>query len=41
MDIIKKYVEKFNSNDEELYINMVDNAHAYEWMCKEIPIFFT
>ncbi len=39
MDIIKKYVEKFNSNDEELYINMIDNAHAYEWMCKEIPIF--
>lgn len=38
MDIIKKYVEQFNKNDEELYINMIDNSHAYEWMCKEIPV---
>ncbi len=39
MDIIKKYVELFNENDEEMYINMIDNAHVYEWMRKEIPVF--
>lgn len=39
MDIIKKYVDLFNENDEELYINKIDNAHAYEWLSEEIPVF--
>ncbi|MBO5454639.1 MAG: hypothetical protein J6A69_11870 [Clostridia bacterium] len=39
MDILKKYVDKFNKNDEEIYINKIDNNHAYEWLREEIPIF--
>ncbi len=39
MDIIKKYVEIFNKDDEEMYINIIDNEHAYEWMCEEVPVF--
>ena len=39
MDIIKKYVDKFNGEDEELYVNLIDNAHAYEWLSDEIPVF--
>ena len=39
MDIIKKYVEKFNKYDEESYINMIDNEHAYDWLSQEIPVF--
>ena len=39
MDIVRKYVEKFNENDEELYINEIDNSKAAEWLCEEIPIF--
>lgn len=39
MDIIKHYVDIFNANDEETHINDIDNAHAYEWMKREIPIF--
>lgn len=38
-DIIKRYVDEFNANDEETHINDIDNAHAYEWMKAEIPIF--
>ena len=39
MDILKSYVEKFNANDEELTVNDIDNAHAYEWMKAEVPLF--
>lgn len=39
MDIIKKYVDLFNGNDEELYVNSIDNGKVYEWLCEEIPIF--
>lgn len=39
MDIIKKYVDIFNKDDEEMNINLIDNNHAYEWMCAEIPVF--
>ena len=39
MDIIKKYVEMFNKDDEEMNINLIDNNHAYEWMREEIPVF--
>ena len=39
MDIIKYYVDLFNQNDEELYINEIDNAHAYEWLSENIPVF--
>lgn len=39
MDIIKQYVELFNENDEETHVNDIDNAHAYEWLKNEIPVF--
>ncbi|MBQ7821456.1 MAG: hypothetical protein IJ391_04155 [Clostridia bacterium] len=39
MDIIKKYVDSFNADDEQIYANLVDNEHAYEWMKEEIPVF--
>ena len=39
MDILQKYVERFCANDEELYKNLIDNAHAYEWLQGEIPLF--
>ena len=40
MDILKYYVDLFNKNDEECYGNAIDNAHAYEWLRDEIPLFF-
>lgn len=39
MDILKHYVDLFNANDEEIYKNDIDNAHAYEWLKNEIPLF--
>ena len=39
MDIIKNYVEEFNLNDEETIKNDIDNAHVYEWMKEEVPVF--
>ncbi len=39
MDKLKYYVDAFNSNDEEIYKNSIDNAHAYEWLKEEIPLF--
>lgn len=39
MDIIKHYVDEFNCNDEEFIKNDIDNAHAYEWMKNEVPVF--
>lgn len=38
MDILKYYVDFFNRNDNELFKNDVDNAHAYEWLKEEVPI---
>ena len=29
----------FNKEDEELYINDIDNSHVYEWLKSEIPLF--
>lgn len=39
MEIVRKYVEKFNMNDEETHKNLIDNRHAYEWLKNEIPLF--
>ena len=39
MDILKQYVDIFNRDDEECYRNDIDNAHVYEWMKNEVPIF--
>lgn len=32
------YAEKFNSQDEEIYIQDIDNAHAAAWMLENIPL---
>ena len=37
--LLKKYVDEFNANDDELYINEVPNASAYEWLSERIPLF--
>lgn len=39
MDILKNYVDLFNSLDDEIYKNQIDNSKAYEWMKDEIPLF--
>ena len=39
IDIIKSYVDKFNAEDEELYVNFIDNKQAYKWLSQEIPVF--
>jgi len=38
MDILKQYVDEFNKNDEESYINDIPNSKAYEWMKENIPL---
>lgn len=39
MEKLRRYVEFFNENDNELYKNEIDNAHALEWLEQEIPLF--
>ena len=36
---LEKYVEKFNRDDDEIYINDIDNAHALEWLKENAPLF--
>ena len=38
-EMMSGYVRKFNSNDEELYRQMIDNEHALEWMQHNVPYF--
>lgn len=37
--LLKRYVEQFNANDEELYVNDIPNERAYEWLKDRIPLF--
>jgi len=37
-DILRGYVDKFNKDDREIYVQDVDNAHAYEWMKENVPL---
>lgn len=39
MDILQRYIEQFNADDEETVRNLIDNAHAIDWLREEIPIF--
>lgn len=39
MSQLEKYVQYFNENDNELYKNEIDNAHALKWLEQEIPLF--
>lgn len=38
LQILKDYVEEFNRNDEEVYKQSIDNAHAFEWLADNIPL---
>ena len=38
-DRLRKDVAEFNRNDDELYVNEIPNAAAYEWLCDRIPLF--
>jgi len=35
---LKGYVEKFNAQDEECFVQAIDNAHAYDWLADQIPL---
>ena len=35
MELLRKYVDLFNERDEETHKNLIDNAHANEWLKKE------
>ena len=35
---LKQYVDKFNSNDEEIIKQHIENAKAYEWLEENIPL---
>ncbi len=39
MDKLKYYVDVFNSYDEEIYKNQIENKDAYNWLKNEIPLF--
>lgn len=34
-----KYIDQFNENDEELYVQMISNGESKQWMEREIPKF--
>ena len=36
--LLKKYVDEFNANDDELYKNLIPNADAYAWLSSSVPI---
>lgn len=38
MDILRHYIDQFNAEDDELFVNTIDNAHAYAWLKDEIPV---
>ena len=35
----RQYIQRFNSNDEELTIQAVPNEKAEEWIAEEVPYF--
>lgn len=35
---LKFYVDRFNGNDEESVVNLVDNASAYDFLAERIPL---
>jgi hypothetical protein len=36
---VKAYVDDFNRADEELVVNLISNARAFDWMSEQIPFF--
>lgn len=35
----RQYIEKFNQNDEENVVQLIDNASAWDWLCDSMPFF--
>ena len=38
-ELLEKYVQKFNEQDEELTVQHISNKDAYGWMKEQIPYF--
>lgn len=38
-ELLKRYVDEFNKDDEELYVNDIPNEKAYDWLKDRIPLF--
>ena len=38
-ELLRQYVDTFNKNDEEAYIQHVSNAEAYDFLADRIPLF--
>lgn len=38
-DNLKHYIEEFNKNDEELYINAIPNSASFDFLKNNIPLF--
>jgi hypothetical protein len=38
LDLLKKYVDRFNENDNELYKQYISNEEAFPFLSKNIPI---
>jgi hypothetical protein len=38
-DNYKKYIERFNRNDEETVVQYVDNAGTWDWLSGQMPLF--
>jgi hypothetical protein len=38
LDNLKSYVDQFNRDDNELYVNYIPNSAAYEWMAAHVPL---
>ena len=37
-DRLRRYIEKFNKDDNEIYQNHIPNEKAYDWMLSHIPL---
>lgn len=35
---LKRYVDTFNASDEPCYVQAIDNAQAYAWLSRQIPL---
>ena len=38
-ELLEKYVQKFNEQDEELTVQHISNKDAYGWLKEQIPYF--
>lgn len=38
-ELLRKYTDKFNRQDEEFIVQHISNENAYEWLKEQIPLF--